>query len=119
MTLKVVHVEGAGNLESERVVLRATANSGIGKYLVLKTKKSPDGKVFSGSIPAAYWFETINVQQGDFVILYSKAGQRSQKPIIEDGTTSYFFYWGLTEAIWASEFKPTAITAATWEWTPA
>lgn len=119
MTLKVDHIEGAGGLESERVVLRATANIGIGKYLVLKTKKSPDGKVFSGAIPAAYWFETINVQQGDFVILYSKAGQRSQKPITEDGTTSYFFYWGLTEAVWASEFKPTVITAATWEWTPA
>ena len=115
MSLKLVGVENPGDLDNERVVLRALADVNIGKYILLRARTSPDNKVFSGAIPAAYWFETITIRMNDFVVLYSKVGTRSQK-VGNDGITSYFFYWGFTSPAWTPEFKPTVIQAATWEW---
>ncbi|NOG72668.1 hypothetical protein [Roseicella sp. DB1501] len=116
MTLKIVGVEAAGDLESERVVLRAVADVAIGKYILLCTRRSPDGKVYSGPVNHAYWFETIPVKAGDYVVLYSKDGQRSEKRSENTGS-SYFFYWRQKSSIWSSDFKPTLMLASTWEWT--
>jgi len=117
MTLKLSHIENAGNLETERVVFQAKSDLSLGKYLVLQGKKSPDGGVYSGIIPAAFWFITMDVKRDDIIVLYSKSGVQSQKQAVSEGSTSYFFYWGLSSAVWTAEFKPVAVLAATWEWT--
>ena len=115
MVLKLVNVESSGILESERVVLRAPIDLSAGKYLILRARKSPDDKVFSGAIPQAFWFDTIPVNARDLLVLYTKFGQRSSK-VADDGITSHFFYWGLPSAIWDMEHKPTVIWAAGWNW---
>lgn len=115
MVLKLVSVENGGTLDSERVVLRAPIDLSAGKYLILRARKSPDDKVFSGAIPGAYWFETIPIKARDLVVLYTKVGQRSSK-VAEDGITSHFFYWSLSSAIWDMEHKPAVIWASGWHW---
>jgi hypothetical protein len=115
MSLKLVGVEDAGDLDSERVVLRADAATGIGRCILLHAKRSPEGKVFSGPVPGAYWFATMSVRAGDLVVLYTKRGQRSQKPQ-DDGATSHFFYWGLPAPIWGPDYKPALVSAAGWTW---
>jgi hypothetical protein len=115
MTLKLQGVEGAGDLENERVTLRAVSNVNVGAYIVLRAKKSPDGKVFSGAIPHAYWFDTFSIKAGDWLVLYSKSGQKSQK-ITDMNITSYFFYWGQPSPLWTPDFKPAVIFATGWEW---
>lgn len=117
MSLKLLRVESAGNLDDEKVVFQAIADAKLGNYIVLQSKKSPDGKVFSGAIPSAFWFTTMDIKRGDFVVLYTKVGARSQKQGSENEPSSYFFYWDLKEPIWASDFKPTSVLASTWEWT--
>jgi hypothetical protein len=116
MSLKLIGVEKAGDLENERIALRAMAAvADIGKYVVLRARKSPDGRVFSGPIPDAYWFDSIPVKIGDWVVLYTKSGARSQKTT-PDGNTSHFFYWGQNSPLWAPEFKPAVVLAIGWEW---
>jgi hypothetical protein len=114
MTLKLINIENAGNLNDERVVLRASADVNIGKYILLRARTSPDNRVYSGPIPSAYWFETITIKASAFVVLYTKSGVRSQKA--ENGIDSHFFYWGSASPIWTPAFRPTLIQAMNWEW---
>ena len=116
VTLKLLRIENAGILEEEKIVLQAITDTKLGNYIVLQSKKSPDGKVFSGVVPSAFWFTTMDVKQGDFIVLYTKVGVRSQKQGSENEPSSYFFYWDLEQPIWASDFKPTSVLASTWEW---
>jgi len=121
MSLKFLHVEGADDFENERMVFQAgggvvgKTDVAIGKYIVLRARRTPDDKVYSGPVASAYWFETIFVKSGDLVVLYSKDGIRGQK-LGDDGVTSHFFYWGLKTLAWTPEFKPAIILALTWEW---
>jgi hypothetical protein len=115
MTLKLINIENAGDLNNERVVLQTTIDTNIGMYILLRARKSPDDRVHSGPIPSAYWFETIMVKASGFVVLYSKAGPRSQKAD-EKGVVSHFFYWGFTSPAWTPEFKPVIVQAINWEW---
>jgi hypothetical protein len=115
MTLQLFNIESAGDLNNERVVLRATADTNIGRYIVLRARTSPENKVYSGPIPSAFWFDTITVKASAFVVLYSKQGLRSEKAG-DNGVVSHFFYWGLDTPAWTPQFKPVVIQAINWEW---
>jgi hypothetical protein len=104
MTLKLVNIEHPGDLDNERVVLQATADTNIGIYILMRARATPDNKVYSGPISSAYWFDTITVKASGFVVLYSKLGLRSQKTGY-NGVESHFFYWGFTSPVWTPEFK--------------
>ncbi len=49
----------------------------------------------------AFWFTPREVRAGDKVVLYTKTGSSSVKNN-SDGSTTYFFYWGLPEPIFTS-----------------
>ena len=115
MTLKLINIENAGDLNNERVVLQADIDTNIGRYVLLRARTAPDNKVYSGPIPSAFWFDTITVKASAFVVLYSKGGLRSQKAG-DNGIESHFFYWALTSPAWTPAFKPVLIQAINWEW---
>ena len=59
----------------------------------------PSGlKRVSTVVIAPYWFPDTVVRTNDYVIVYTKAGVNSTKQN-NDGTTSYFFYRGLENAV--------------------
>jgi hypothetical protein len=98
MKLKISGIEHAGDLEKERIVLRATEDQDVGKYFVLKSKKTGESKI-SSEVSEVHWFEDKLVKKDDWVLLYTKTG--AYKSTANDkGVTSHFFYWGKTEALW-------------------
>lgn len=101
MKFKIASIANAGDLERERLILRATANGDIGEYAVFRANAAPDDEALAGDIPNAYWFANREIKKGDFVVLYSKFGTSREKTS-ESGRTSYFYYWGLDSAIWSS-----------------
>jgi hypothetical protein len=75
---------------------------------------SQNGSIASGKIPYAYWFMDQEMKAGDLAVLYTKAGRRSEKTS-ENGSTSYFFYWGLNSPIWTrSMHRAVLVNTATW-----
>jgi len=99
MNLELRGVENVGDLERERVVLRATSdNADIGKFAIFKCRPTSDGGVASGHIVSAFWFPDRKIKKGDFVVLYTKEGTSSEKS--GTNSTSYFYYWGWKEPQW-------------------
>ncbi|MEN2473586.1 hypothetical protein [Burkholderia sp. GS2Y] len=82
----------------ERIVMRVDSDHDIGKYVLLCTAKGSEGKPTWGK-KEAYWFPDKPLKAGDQVVLYSKAGTRSEKKL-DDGSTVHFFYWGLSGTRW-------------------
>ena len=114
MTLELRRIADRGDPQRERVVLRATADVQIGNYATFRCRVGVEGDPLSGPVLDAYWFESRRVKLGDFVILYSKAGVKSQKKG-ERGSTSYFYYWNAKAPLWTVGTVPVLVDTPTWE----
>jgi protein-disulfide isomerase len=79
--LQIAEVIGAGDLQSERVLLRHVGDEEIS--LIGWQLQDEDGHVFT--------FPALTMFSGGAVMVYSKAGTNS---VVE-------LYWGLTEAVWS------------------
>jgi hypothetical protein len=117
MNLELKGVENVGDIERERVILRALADkTDIGDYAIFKCRTTSDGVPASGHVAAAYWFPDRVIKSGDFVVLYTKRGAASEKTG-ETGHTSYFFYWGHETPQWSSKFIAALVHTSDWDFT--
>ncbi len=115
MDVKILQVVDVGKLNDERIILKVQNNIDIGKYAVFKTgvNLSNNKKIINNMIHHAYWFPDKQVNYNDKVVLYTKAGITSERKN-DDGTTTYFFYWGLSSPIWSGDNG--AVLASIPEW---
>jgi hypothetical protein len=115
MNINFSSIAKAGVLDEERVILSATGKADLGQYAIFKchTANDDDTDVYSGDVPHAYWFMAADVSKGDYIVVYSKRGTRSEKKN-PDGTTSHFFYWGLSKPIWTPGFTPVVVNTGAW-----
>lgn len=97
MNLVIQEIEHAGDLDRERVVFSVLKEDNIGFYLLLHTGATDEGKA-TGRVRGTFWFPDRKVKGNDHVVLYTKAGY-SRRVIDGDGTSTYFYYRGLREAV--------------------
>jgi hypothetical protein len=114
MTLTIKGVQNAGDIQRECVVLLATTDVDIGDFAVFIARKSRDGTPSAGNVPYAYWLPDLRVKAGDFIVIYSKAGTKSEKTS-ESGRTSHFYYWGYKEPKWVENVIPVLVETPGWE----
>lgn len=118
MKLDPLKVEDRGDIERERLVFRAREDVDVGRYAIFKCENSETkGRVLSANIPAVYWFPDKTIKAGDFVVVYSKAGARSEKKG-DNGNMTYFYYWGFESAQWNKNYTPVLLEANTWSFVP-
>lgn len=111
MKLEVNGVRDAGDIDKERVVIKATSNLDVGFYMLFQAGYYND--TVTNGVRASYWFPDKEINAGDLVILYTKKGTNSEKPL--ESSTSHFFYWGQEEPLWNKENR-SAIIAHLSEW---
>lgn len=97
MKLSIAYIKSAGDIENERVVLKAIEDCDIGGYFTFFSHYTDNGSV-STSVVAPFWFMDATVKKGDTIVIYTKSGKRASKQN-NDGTNSYFFYRNRGEAI--------------------
>jgi hypothetical protein len=97
MKLKITSIADLGAAEKERLVFKVLADTDVGEFGVFRTRER-SGTVTTGVLDA-FWFPDKKVAAGDLVVLYSKAGARSEKTL-EGGNTAHFFYWGAEGTMW-------------------
>jgi hypothetical protein len=114
MILEIRSFADAGNLEKERLVLRATADTDIGNYAIFRSKRASNGKPISGS-KNAYWFPDIDVSEGDLVVLYTRAGTARRKTLT-NGKTAHFYYWNQKTSFWGEDKNNIAVLIQTGDW---
>lgn len=93
MKIIIKYIKDFGNPEKERVVLKVNASTNIGQYVVAESVKVNDNAI-SAEIKNQYWFPDQELKVGDLVVLYTKKGEK-KSVLNKDGSTTYFFYWGL------------------------
>ena len=96
MGLKISGIGDRGFLTDERIGFDVIKDCELKYYQLFKTNFSETG--FYNRAKAAYWFAPKKVKTGDKVIVYTKRGTDNFR-INQDGTTIYWFYWGLDEPI--------------------
>ena len=118
MNFKFHKLEGVGALSTERVVLRATKDADIGRYVLFRAAIRSDDEVEGGNVPNAFWFPDKNIKKGDFVVLYSKSGTQSEKLDSKGERTSHFFYWNLKSTIWDDAHRAVVLEIGDWDFAP-
>lgn len=113
MKIKITSISEPGNLLKERVVIRVESACDIGEFVLLQTGFK-DGSVNTG-IYETFWFPDKSVRPGDYVVVYTKKGTRSEKPSAT-GATSHFYYMGKQLPIWNQEGRSAVLMhAPEWE----
>ena len=95
MPLEMVGIKGAGDLHSERVVLRATEDVNIGSYILFFSNELREGLIAS-DVVSPIWLVDKEISEGDYVVVYTRSGIEGSKKR-SDGNRTYFFYRGLAK----------------------
>lgn len=113
MNIVIDYIKDSGNLDKERIVFAVMNDEQLGKYLIAESVMLDEAR-FSAKIKNAFWFPDQELKQGDVVVLYTKVGNNDISKN-EDGSTTYFYYWGLSEPH-LNDNKPCVVLFdASWE----
>jgi hypothetical protein len=114
MNVKILRISDPGKKETERIILEVTNDCDIGYYLIGQTHYTA-AETVSSKLINTHWFSDEKVKKGDWVVLYSGSGKNSEKKN-DDGTTSYFIYWGLASPIFIDDQKSIVVMeVSTWK----
>ena len=113
MNIAIDYIKNPGDLDKERIVFAVKNDEQLGKYLIAESVLTEDAR-FSARIKNVFWFPDQELKQGDVVVLYTKSCSNNTIKN-EDGSTTYFYYWGLSEPH-LNDNKPCVVLfEATWE----
>jgi hypothetical protein len=101
MKMQIKSFGDPGIISDERIGFEVVADCDLKFFAVLNTFLYENGGFFNKP-KYAFWFAPLQVKAGDKIVLYTKSGIDSIKRE-NDGTTIYFFYWGLTNSILSKE----------------
>ena len=107
MKYRIRSLKEPGNLEKERVVIEILEDGDAGKLIISSTTRQGENNV-SPKIKNPFWVPDQDVKKGDLVIVYTKQGKSNIRKNNDD-TTSYFFYMGMTDALYDEENKTAAV----------
>jgi hypothetical protein len=79
MKLVFSSIADRGNPKSERIVLKARSRTDVGAYAILRA--AADGEVVTNAIDDTFWFPDKGIEDGDIVVVYTKAGVQSEKAL--------------------------------------
>jgi len=98
MKLTVVNIENQGDREKEVVTLTVNEDCDLRNYIVSNAKFDRED-VKSNLFRDTFWFPSKAVKKGDYVLLFSRAGESSDLPN-NLGSTSHLMFWGSDHAVW-------------------
>ena len=107
MKLSIELVKEHGNLDKERIILKALENIDIGNYMIADTTYIDEDQV-SNKLRHTFWLPDVKVNKGDLIVVYTKVGNESIKKN-KSGNKTYFFYWELGRSIWNKDKDAAAI----------
>ena len=113
MNLELRSIASKGDHRKERITFRVRSDLDVGDYALLQTGFY-EGEVTT-TVYNAYWFPYKRVARGDLVVLYTRKGTPSAKPLKESGQ-AHFFYMDLDEPIWGDpDTGAVLLEASSWQ----
>ena len=116
MKLELRSIQDRGIADKERIVMKANTKVDVGQFAVIEAGFS-DG-VANSSTRDCYWFPDKVVEEGDWVVLYTKSGDDREK-VQKSGATAHFFYWGKNSPKWrVKNWVPVVLQVDSWSLIP-
>lgn len=112
MKVEITSYKNLGDKDKERIILTVKENVELGNYIIATTTVNNDDTI-SASITNVYWLPNQKVKAGDLVVIYTKTGAK-KKIENEDGSTSYFFYWSLSDSLLSLQNSTVVLFETTW-----
>lgn len=96
-----VAVRDKGKLDTERILLKCLHTRNIGATLILIGKRV-DEKSVTPDRKNVFWLPDIDVQEGEFVRIYTKEGVNNKTigKFGEEPATYHNLYWGKSSTMW-------------------
>ena len=96
--LKISIVKNTGELQTEFVFLKAETDCNIGNYLLTDSTYGSN-EMPSNKLRHVFFFPSLEVKKGDYVVLWTKAGKYSLGETTAK-SPQHNLYWGLKETVW-------------------
>ena len=100
MDLKLIKIADRGN-DNERLIMRAVRKCNLNEYIVLDTTYDEEG-IVSNKHRHVYIMPNIDVNEGDFIWLYTREG-RYHTYNNNSNTITHNIYWGLDIHVWNND----------------
>lgn len=112
MKIKIQSIADRGNPQKERIVMVVQSRTDVGQFALLDAGYSDGGvNTYTRDV---YWFPDKPVNEGDYVVLYTKSGKDSEK-LQKSGKKSHFFYWGKSGSKWeGTDMAPVLLQVEEW-----
>lgn len=112
MKIVIDYIKDFGDKEKERVVFRINQPTNLGLYVIAESVKVGDTSI-SSFIKNVYWLPDQELKTGDLVVLYTKKGEK-RSVLNEDGSTTYFYYWGLGDTLSSEDKSCVVLFETSW-----
>lgn len=99
--LKIISAYQRGHVVSEYILIEVLRDTNLHNYILFDSSYD-EFHSKSNEFQHTYWFPYCEVREGDYVYLYSGAGENRKSYDNALDYTEYLFYWGKTEAVWKS-----------------
>ena len=100
MDLELIRIADRGN-DNEKLIMRAVRKCNLREYIVLDTTYDEEG-IVSNKHRHVFIFPNINVNEGDFIWLYTREG-RYHTHNNNSNTITHNIYWGLDIRVWNND----------------
>lgn len=101
MKIKIKSYGDKGSLSDERIGFEVISDCDLKFYVVFKSILLSKN-IFHNQPTNTFWFAPKSLKAGDTIVLYTKNGEDSISKKT-DGSTTYFFYWGLNKPIFTND----------------
>ena len=113
MEIVLSSIGDKGDINNERIGFKVLKDCELKYFLVYDTYLTSGG--FANKSNNVFWFLPQEAKAGDKIVLYTKGGISSISKN-NDGSTTYFFYWGLNTPIFKAESdRVVLVSIKSWE----
>jgi hypothetical protein len=100
--LEIIKVADAGNLQKERVIMRMGESASLINFLLINSNSAGDSGQVRDLNDHVFWFPDKVVSQGDYVRLYTRAGEVSTQAAMYQGKPATFhnLFWRKKNPVW-------------------
>ena len=117
MKIEIDYIKDINDSEKARVIFKINQPVNLGSYIVAQSVQVGETSI-SSKIENAYWLPDQELKLGDLVVLYAKKGEK-RSVLNEDGTTTFFYYWGLDKPTLSEEKSCVVLFETSWMFKPS
>ncbi len=103
MKLRIETIANRGVPNLERIHLSVAEPTNLSFHMVMASAYQGLTAIANGG-RLSFWFPPVDVQPGDQLILYTRAGVfEKSKSTLFPNHNLFFFFWGLAQTVWNTE----------------